>query len=58
MIVDYAEPMIKMAILTRKLHDAFLKNQRSDAVLLSSDIVDIAQELEDLALHLEKQRTH
>ena len=55
---DYAEPMIKMAILTRKLHDAFLKNQRHDAVLLSSDIVDIAQQLEDLAIDIEKQRTH
>ena len=55
---DYAEPMIKMAILTRKLHDAFLKNQRHDAVLLSSDIVDIAQELEDFALHLEQSKVH
>lgn len=55
---DYSEPMIRMAILTRKLHDAFLKNQRHDAVMLTSDIVDIAQQLEDLAIDLEKQRTH
>jgi hypothetical protein len=55
---DYAEQMIKMAILTRKLHDAFLKNQRHDAVLLSSDIVDIASDIVDIAQDLEQSKVH
>lgn len=55
---DYAEPMIRMSILTKKLHDAFLKNKKQDAVLISSDIVDIAQELEDLAIELGKEKLH
>jgi len=55
---DYAEPMIRMTILTKKLYDAFLRNKSHDAVLLSSDIVDIAQELEDLAIELGKEKLH
>lgn len=55
---DYAEPMIKMAILTRKLHDAFLKNQRHDAVLLSSDIVNIASDIVNIAQDLEQSKVH
>jgi len=55
---DYAQPMIRMTILTKKLYDAFLRNKRQDAVLISSDIVDIAQELEDLAIELGKEKIH
>ena len=55
---DYSEPMIRMTILTKKLYDAFLRNKSHDAVLLSSDIVDIAQELEDLAIDLGKEKIH
>ena len=55
---DYAPSIIALAYKTKKLHDAFLKNQKNDAVLLASEVVDAAQELEDLAIELGKEKLH
>jgi hypothetical protein len=55
---DYAPSIIALVYKTKKLHDAFLKNHKNDAVLLASEVVDVAQQLEDLAIELGKEKLH
>ena len=55
---DYSPSIIALVTKTKKLHDAFLKNRKNDAVLLASELVDVAQQLEDLAIELGKEKLH
>jgi hypothetical protein len=44
---DYAEVMLELNRAIKKVHEFCLKNQATEAYLLSCDVVDYAQELED-----------
>ena len=45
---DYAEVMLELSQSIKKVHEFSLKNQATEAYLKSCDVVDLAQELEDV----------
>jgi hypothetical protein len=45
---DYAEVMLELNRAIKKVHEFCLKNQVTEAYLFSCDVVDLAQELEDV----------
>ena len=45
---DYADVYIEILQSLKKVHEFSLKNQATEAYLKSCDVVDLAQELEDI----------
>lgn len=45
---DYAEVMLELNRAIKKVHEFSLKKQATEAYLLSCDVTDLAQELEDV----------
>jgi len=45
---DYAEVMLELNRAIKKVHEYSIKNHATEAYLVSCDVTDLAQELEDV----------